>query len=223
MSIKSLLLNQSIILFLCLSFGCVGPLKAADQLGYVSDCSPCDVKLGPNNHSYSFYFEIIPFGVNEKKLEKIYVKTTSSDKTVQELQVSDMDSIFNEEKFFFYADDINFDGLFDIFLITSSGAANSYANYWTFDREKSGFKFLGNFPVFKIDKAAKNLMTYERFGSGGMEYVKKTYKFLHKELLVTEVEEQHFDKEENSFVKIKKTLIDNTLVTTGREIIKTNN
>lgn len=63
-------------------------------------------------------------------------------------------------------------------------------------------------------------MTYERFGSGGMEYEKKTYKFFHKNLIVTEVEEQQFDKKEKAFVRLKKVLKGNSLVTTDREIKK---
>lgn len=220
MSIKFLFLHPYIFLFLFFSFGCVGPTKASDQLGYVSDCSPCEVKLGPDNNFYSFYFETKPFGVNEKILEKIYIRKPNSDKNIQELKISDMDPIFNDDKFFFDTEDINFDGVLDIYLITSSGAANAYADYWTFDRENNSFTFLGNFPVFNIDKATKRLMTYERLGSGGMEYEKKTYKIFDKDLVITEVEEQHFDKKEKYFVKTKKLFKEKSLVTIDREIIK---
>lgn len=110
------------------------PLSANDQLGYVSDCRPCDVNLAPNNYSYSFYFVSKPFGAEEILLEKIYINEPGSDKIVQELDISDMGPIFKEDKFFFDAEDINFDGIRDIYLITSAGVANAYANYWTFDR-----------------------------------------------------------------------------------------
>ena len=194
--------------FLCLVFSCAFSSQSIpkDTLGYVQDCQPCMISVGQNIPPFSFYFETKLIGKNEKSIEKIHIRTAGSTETIQELQVSDMEAVLNEDNFFFEAEDINFDDFLDIYLITAMGSANAYADYWIFNPDKNIFKYLGNFPIFTTDAPSEELKTYERLGFGGMEFKKSTYHFVDEELVKTEAEEQFFDEPTGVFLKVKKTL-----------------
>src|SRR5262249_19522652 len=146
----------------------------------VRDCRPCTFSPGPAIPAYSFTFELKSEGA-ERSVRAIQVVNQSS-KASQELPVTGMTPVGQEEDFFFGGVDINFDGFLDLMLITRRGTANAYAAYWLFDPKTGAFKPLGTYPIFRVDAAKKQLTTYERGGSGGLIYQSKEFKFVNGKL-----------------------------------------
>lgn len=218
---KLLIKNKSIYLTLLtfLTVACSTNSRAIDNIGYISNCQPCSLKIENGAEDLLFFFNIKSNEINEKYISTIDVRHLNSDKNIQTLKISTMEPIQTEDKFYFKTEDINFDGLKDIYLITSTGSANAYADYWIYSKPDEVFKYLGNFPIFKAEKNLKTLTTYERHGSGGMEYEKKIFMFLDNELKVVESEEQYLEKNNRNYLKIRKKLKNNILEVVSKETI----
>jgi hypothetical protein len=56
-----------------------------------------------------------------------------------------------DEDFVVGGQDINFDGYFDLYVVTRTGTSNVYADYWIFSPVARQFDYLGNFPSFELD------------------------------------------------------------------------
>lgn len=218
---KNIVTNKCchLITLIFLTIACSTKSRAIDSIGYISNCQPCSINTENGGENFSIYFNLTSNELNEKYISTIDVKVFNSNKHIQTLNISPMEPIQAEDNFYFEAEDINFDGLKDIYLITSIGSANAYADYWIYSKSDEHFNYLGNFPIFKIDNKSKTLSTYERHGSGGMEYEKKIFMFLDNELKVIESEEQHREKNKRNFLKIRKKLKNNILEVVSKETI----
>ena len=120
----------------------------------------------------------------------------------QRLAVHDMSPEVPGQEFFFGATDLNQDGSLDLLIATSRGVANTYADYWRFVPDSSGFAYLGNYPIFTVDTVTKRLKTYERGGAGGRVYQAREWEFEGDSLVVLREEAQESGAKPGEFVKI---------------------
>ena len=110
-----------------------------------------------------------------------------------------------------YFGDINFDDYTDFWLVTSKGVANSYAEYWVYEKSQGHYLHLGNYPWLSARPASKTLQSYERGGNGGMNYTIKDYIVKDNQLQVTREEIQTHDAASNKTSKQVRVLVDGEL------------
>lgn len=80
---------------------------------------------------------------DERALSALVVKVGDA---AQELPLSRNATIIEGDKGYIQFRDINFDGIEDLAVTTSFGAANLYLDYWVYEAEEERFRYLGNFP-----------------------------------------------------------------------------
>ena len=156
----------------------------------VENCAPCTVKIGRNLSDYAVTFAVRELPDGRRTVDALDVSRTDRATAAQSLPVHAVTPIAKGDDFFLGADDTNFDGYNDLSFATSRGVANTYADYWLFDPAQSSFKYLGNYPIFKVDRQRHELSTYERGGEGGMIYKSKRYAFMNGVPTVIWSEEQ---------------------------------
>jgi hypothetical protein len=165
----------------------------------VRDCRPCSFSPGDGFPPYSFTFDLKTEG-DERTVEAIEV--TSEGSHIQRLPVTGMHPIGMDEDFFFGGQDINFDGLLDLILITQRGGANADAEYWLFNPQTKSFESLGNYPIFTVDAEKKRLNNYVRGGLAGLIYESREYAFVDKKLTLMREEKQQATKDPHVFLKV---------------------
>lgn len=166
----------------------------------VRDCRPCSFSPGDGFPKYSFTFDLKAVG-DERTVDAIEVAGDGANPT-QRLPVTGMHPVGKDETFFFGGQDINFDGLLDLMLITQRGGANATAAYWLFDPKTKTFQSLGTYPVFTMDTDKKRLKTYVRGGSAGLVYEAREYSFLDQKLTLMREEKEHATPQPNVFRKV---------------------
>lgn len=80
---------------------------------------------------------------DERSLEAVSIQTGDHKK---ELPLSRDVSIIEGDTGYVQFRDIDFDGHRDLAVTTSFGVANLYLDYWVYDADKSGFRYVGNLP-----------------------------------------------------------------------------
>jgi hypothetical protein len=174
-----------------------GPARGPAE---VRDCRPCSFSPGDGFPKYSFTFDLKAVG-DDRAVEAIEVAGDGSTPT-QRLPVTSMDPVGKDETFFFGGQDVNFDGLLDLMLITQRGGANASAAYWLFDPKTKAFESLGTYPVFTVDTEKRRLKTYIRGGSAGLIYEAREYSFLDQKLTLMREEKQQATSQPDVFLKV---------------------
>ena len=169
-----------------------------DAARYVTDCQPCAFPLKAGGAKALFTFEI-KTSAEGRLVQAIDVKMTDKK---QHLPVANMVPLAKDEQFFFGGVDLNGDGVADLMLITSSGAANAYASYWLFDTVTASYKAIGTYPVLQVDPTSHRLKTYERGGEGGMIHDAKEYEFEGKELVLLREERESVTRQHGVFKQV---------------------
>jgi hypothetical protein len=184
----------------------------------VRDCRPCSFSPGPQQPVYEFTFDIATSAAGRavRGIDAVNQKSRAK----QHLEVKDMDAIGAEEDIFFGGADVNFDGYQDLMLITSRGVANAYAMYWLYNPSSGSYVALGNYPVLRMDSAAKKLTSYERGGSAGLEYDSKEYAFVDGNLTVLREEKQEATEKPGVFRKVIQERKDGAMKTVKTETVK---
>jgi hypothetical protein len=183
----------------------------------VSDCQPCSFRVAPQGEEFAFFFNVRPESDGGRIIESIRVSHGS--KPLQELKVHGMMPVREGERFFFGGTDINFDGFLDLELITRSGVANAYADYWLFAPASNSFAYLGNFPILKVNAETHRLSSNERGGYGGMIYEAREYAFVDGKLEVMRCEKQEATKRENVFRKTIRERVNGKLRQVHTELV----
>ena len=166
----------------------------------VHDCQPCSFSPGDGFPKYSFTFDLKAVG-DDRSVEAIEVAGDGATPTYR-LPVSGMHPVGKDESFFFGGQDINFDGLLDLMLITQRGGANATAAYWLFDPKTKMFEWLGAYPVFTVDTEKRRLKTYIRGGSAGLIYEAREYSFLDQKLTLMREEKEQATAQADVFRKV---------------------
>jgi len=166
----------------------------------VHDCRPCSFSPGDGFPKYSFTFDLKAVG-DERTVEAIEV-ANDGDTPPQRLPVTGMHPVGKDETFFFGGQDLNFDGLLDLMLITQRGGANATAAYWIFNPKTKVFESLGTHPVFTVDTEKKRLKTYIRGGSAGLIYEAREYAFVDQKLTLMREEKEQATSQPAVFRKV---------------------
>lgn len=165
------------------------------------ECAPCSFQIGEALPRYSISFEVRNLPDTRRVVDELQVRTEGKTILLQSLPVHDMAPVTRSQEFFIGTADINFDGYNDLFLATSRGVANTYADYWLFVPSKQSFSYLGNFPVFTVNRSKHRLSSYERGGHGGMIYTASTYAFIDGVLTLVVLEKQEATDQDGRYVK----------------------
>lgn len=172
----------------------------AQQNLSAADCRPCVLAIGLGMAPYEVRFILKDFPGGGRIVEEL--KLSSKGTPLQQtLTVHDMAPVRPEETFFIGTADINLDGFNDLFVATSRGVANTYADYWIFIPSTKTFSYIGNYPLFSVDRVKRRLSTYERGGYGGMVYEKTDYAFIDGRLTAVASEKQEPTEREGVFRK----------------------
>jgi hypothetical protein len=156
----------------------------------VTTCDPCTFYAREGSPPYSIRFVVEDLPDQTRAVRELKVTREDKPGWQQMLPVHRMAPLPGHKKFFIGVADVDFDGNNDLYLATSRGAANTYADYWLFVPSKEELSYLGNYPFFTVDAATSSLSTFERGGHGGMIYKKSSYRFIQGALTLVESEVQ---------------------------------
>jgi hypothetical protein len=188
---------------LVVSFLCAAPAVALPAVGAeaqptlrpeggleVANCEPCTFLVARDAppRAVTFVVEDRPGGW--RAVRELRVTRAPETAPPQVLPVEGMAPIGPGQTFFLGAADVNFDGYADLYLATSRGGANAYAEYWLFVPSTGELSPLGRYPIFTRDPATKTLSTFERGGEAGLLYRKQKYRFVKGALTRVESEIQ---------------------------------
>jgi hypothetical protein len=164
------------------------------------ECDPCTFEIGPSLPPYQISFKV-KTSENRKLIEELVISPLNRPDLSQTLSVHAMTPIKRDKEFFVGSADVNFDGYNDLFLVTSRGTANTYADYWEFEPKAKKFSYLGNYPILKVENKTKTLSSYERGGSGGMIFTQNAYKFIDGVLTIIESVKQEATDQDGVYIK----------------------
>ena len=189
-------------------------MAATKQAFLTNDCAPCRVSVGAQGPAVMVYFEYANASNGQRRVSGLRLTRQDKPGWKQTLAVKEMTFVRTNEKFFLGSEDVNFDGYNDLLLATARGVANTYCDYWLFVPGRGDFAYLGNFPIFTLDRAKKLLQTFERGGDGGKIYTSNSYEFRNGSLTMIASEKQESDYQgayvrkqyrfENGGLKLKK-------------------
>jgi len=196
-----------------------GPAPAA-QSSLTENCTPCTFEIGQGLPRYAVRLSIRDLPDEQRVVDALQVSKADGSSWTQSLAVHGMMPIMKTEDFFIAAEDINFDGYNDLSFATSRGVANTYADYWLFDPPQAAFRYLGNYPLFKVDLQRRELTTYERGGDGGMVYKSKRYAIVNGAPIVVASEEQEATDVNSVYRRTVSELRDGRLTVVKRESVR---
>jgi hypothetical protein len=156
----------------------------------VATCDPCTFLVARNAQPRAITFAVEERPGGWRAVRELRVTRASETAAPQVLPVEGMAPIGPGQTFFVGAADVNFDGYADLYLATSRGVANAYADYWLFVPSTGEFSPLGRYPIFTRDPASRTLSTFERGGEAGLIYRKQKYQFVKGALTRVESEVQ---------------------------------
>ena len=195
------------------------PAPAA-QSSLTENCTPCTFKIGQSLPDYALRFTVRDLPDDRRIVDALQVSRADGSTWTQSLQVHGMTPIAKTGELFISAEDINFDGYNDLSFATSRGVANTYADYWVFDPRQGTFRYLGNYPIFKVDPQKGELSTYERGGDGGMIYKSTRYAVVNGAPTVVASEEQEKTELDGVYRKSVFQLRDGQLALVKRENVR---
>lgn len=141
----------------------------------------------------------------ESTIRQIDVYLGSADKLLQTLEGCDTADMEAPPKGsnWFRAEDFNFDGNKDLFLLTSWGATgNQFGCVWLFDPGSGRFEYskeLSELGTFRLDPATKTIFSFSNGGDAGQVYDARRYRITGKELALLWHEHQDWDSDKNQF------------------------
>lgn len=185
----------------------------------VKDCQPCTFSPSPKFPAYHFWFQTNALGQG-RVVESIRIVKEGETQPFQQLPVKAMVPVLEAQSFFFGGVDLRGDGVLDLMLMTSRGAANANADYWLLDRTSGKYAYLGNYPVLRLDTARHRLLTYERGGMGGMDYEAREYELRGDELVLMKSESQQATANPKRFRRVTRERIDGVMKTVKTETVK---
>ena len=112
------------------------------------ECDPCTFEIGQSLPPYQISFKV-KTSENRKFIEELVISPLNRPDLSQTLSVHAMTPIKRDKEFFVGSADVNFDGYNDLFLVTSRGAANTYADYWQFEPKAKKIQLPGELPHTK--------------------------------------------------------------------------
>lgn len=107
-----------------------------------------------SNHEVAVKVASENIAEDEKLLTNLSVKTND---TQQVLTISPDTSMLEGDIGYISFADINFDGVPDLAITTSFGAANLYLDYWIFNVQQKKYLPIGNYPQLIINEQKKTL------------------------------------------------------------------
>jgi hypothetical protein len=165
------------------------------------DCAPCSFMIGQALPSYLVRFKVRDLPDKRRGVEELRISSDAKPGWEQSLSVHEMTPVTRNKEFSIGTADINFDGYNDLFFVTSRGVANTYADYWLFTPSEGSFSYLGNYPMFTIDRVKHSLSSYERGGHGGMIYTANSYSFIEGVLTLVDSEKQEATDRDGVYLK----------------------
>jgi hypothetical protein len=121
----------------------------------------------------------------------------------------------------FRADDINFDGYQDIYVMTHWGATgNQYGCIWLYNPAIGGFDFSKEFSElsrYQLDPGSKTILTFDNGGQAGMVHSAEKYKVEDNRPVLIWSERQDWDFEKKQFHCIVKERRGSEMVTVHDE------
>lgn len=159
-----------------------------------------------------FTFKVVPDadpaesgGASEPTIRQIDVYLGNDDKPLQTLEgcdIADMEAPPKDSKWF-RAEDFNFDGNKDVFLLTSWGATgNQFGCVWLFDPGSGRFEYskaLSELGTYRLEPATKTIFSFSNGGAAGQVYDARRFKVTGKELALLWHEHQDWDSDKNQF------------------------
>ena len=139
--------------------------------------------LGPDAEPFQVKFEVTATSGGQV-IRTITIAGLESPARVQHMDMPDMEPIATDEDLVTGAQDINFDGYADLYVVTRTGASNVYATYWLFSAANHRFEPLGEFPELKVNAHRRRLASDETLGHAGREYEHRDYGFVGNRLTV---------------------------------------
>jgi len=185
----------------------------------VRDCQPCSFQPSPSRRPYFFTFEVKTTR-DGRAVQAISVGDGNGVEPLQRLVVKDMMPIAEGESFFFGGVDLDQDGFLDLMLITNRGIANAYADYWLFEPTSGRYKYLGKFPVFRVNAESRRLLTYERGGEAGLIFESREYEFSDGRILLVKSEKQDATAHPGIFKKVTRERINGAMQIVRVEKVK---
>jgi hypothetical protein len=160
-----------------------------------------------------FTFKIIPesrendqYGNAQSTVRDIEVVGDDANKPPQHLtgcHLDEMEPPLASSSDWFHADDYNFDGYQDIYLLTNWGATgNQYGCVWLFNPNTKSFDYSKEFSELSrgwLDPATKTIFTFDRGGMVGMVHVALKYAVENNKPLVIWSENQDWDGDKKQF------------------------
>lgn len=195
------------------------PLMSSEP-GFVADCRPCRFALAPAGTTWEFTFQL-DSSADGRAVKAIEARRSGASAATT-LPVHGMVPIAPAEQFFFGATDLDGDGRLDLLLATARGVANTYADYWRSVGD-SGFRYLGNYPLFTRDSASGRLQSYERGGDAGWVYQARQWAFRGDTLVVMREEVEEPTPVRGRYLRITRVRADSladSLHETKRERVK---
>jgi hypothetical protein len=176
-----------------------------------------------------FTFKIIPDvrddenGFPQSTMQRIEVFQGDSDQPLQHLTGCDLEEMETPSRSgdWFRAEDVNFDGYQDIYLMTHWGATgNQYGCVWLYNSATGHFDYNKEFSELSrywLDAAGKTIRTFSTGGMAGAVHVANQYKVEndHPLLIWSETQDWDFAKEQLQCVVQER---QNGVMVTARDV-----
>jgi hypothetical protein len=168
------------------------------------------LRIAPNLPEFSF--KVIPepvptdqWGNAHSTVRDVEVFRADSDAPLQHLTGCDWSASETPpaNSDWFRAEDFNFDGYKDIYVMTNWGATgNQYGCVWLYDPATGRFDYNKQFselPRYWLDPDTKTILTFQNGGQAGMVHQARKYNVENNRLVLIWSEDQDLDQEKNQF------------------------
>jgi len=188
----------------------------APQSHVVKECSPCSVKLAAGAQRLYIYSKFEKVNHSHRKLHTLSIK--NADKiTLQHLEIVNSRVVRNSDYLFIGMNDINLDGFRDLYVITDSDKAPKLADYWIYNYTRNRYVFLGEFPIFKINKENGSLITNQTIGENQQSLIINTYQFEGQKLVLLEQIERIQSDQSMRKIEILRKRIDDSMIEVSKK------
>lgn len=188
----------------------------APQSHVVKECSPCSVKLAVGAQRLYIYSKFEKVNHSHRKLRTLSIK--NADKTtLQHLEIVNSRVVRNNDYLFIGMNDINLDGYRDLYVITDSDVSPKLADYWIYSHPSRRYVFLGEFPIFKINKDNNNLTTSRTIDEKEQRLIINTYQFKGQELVLLEQIETIRSDQNTRKIEIIRKKIDGSMIEVSKK------
>jgi hypothetical protein len=199
----------------------------------LSQGSSFTFKIAPNLPEFTF--KVIPdlqepdqYGNPQTTIQAVRVFRGTSNQSLQSLEDCEWSGMEPPPRgsHWFRAEDMNFDGYKDIYILTAWGATgNEFGCVWLYDPETGRFDYSKEFSelsTFTLDPATKTITTYGNGGRAGMVFHAAKYIVENNRpvLVTTEAQDWDFGKQQYHCVVRQRRGHENKLVTVRDEWAK---